>query len=1137
MAFGTSPFDDAKSAASLRGFFDSVPLPVAVLDEDARILAINTRAEATFLMTRAALFGQPGAALLDHSGGEQILADGAHAGDYTGRRGDGATFPFRAVFSTVSVLGHDLTAIIIDDLTERRAMETALRESEERYRGLIERASDAMYTTDLAGNFTWVNETGIALYGYSMDEFLGMKVSDVIDPIDRARANERMATRTAHGEMVPYTVLTRGRNGEGIWVDVTTRVIRDADGEPVAVQGIARDVTERMHAVEELRRSNEFRDRVMASTRNAIAALDAAGRLTLVNQRAEEMTGYTHDELIGSHLTMLFAPEARAHIIGEFAGALSDGDDVVDYEMELTRKDGGRVTVLFNAGPLIENGVTVGFAGTAEDITERRRAEALLAAQRHLLEMVAVDAPQVDIFREIIETVEEHAPGAICTILVVDEAGTALSCEACVSLPRHVCAALVGLPIGPDTTPCGRAAHSRSVVIVEDIESDPMMVPYRELAASGGLRSVWSAPIISSSGRILGTFAIYHREPSAPTEHEQTLVHIATHIAGIALERKLAQQAVIDRAEELERLYRQLVSAHDELEESKAALEEKSALLEAALAAERERSRRDPLTGALNHAAITEVMREHIADPARPPMAIAMVDVDGLKAANDTYGHQIGDAVLLAVARALDRNDAVTGRYGGDEFVAVLRGADRSAAEKYRDAVMEALAEQQLTDPDTGARIPLVISLGLSIYPEEALAVDDLIKLSDSAMYAQRRQRAAAAGSGVSRMLGSDRAAKMIGEIVPFLTTPGDVEEKLRLVSMRLSLGAGYDAVTFALYGGERGGAAASTTYAQANPELVEAWDAETGAQRVVPPIQRVLEEMRRPVIIDDIETTDLILESQRRMLLKAGLKSGLVAPMIWRGEVVGALSVASKQPAAFGPHDAQFVGAVATQVSSIVRTAALVDELQDASSQLLQAHTETVVLLAGAAEAHDATTGRHLQRVQALTEALALELGHEAETAKEIGLAAVLHDIGKIRVPDYVLTSSEGLGDNEWALMKQHTVWGGQFLAQRRGFELASQVARAHHERWDGSGYPDGLAGDDIPEAAQITSVADSLDAMTSDRPYRAGRPIDDAVTEVRAWSGRQFSPRVVEALVRLYARGELSRYLDDHPQVARAA
>jgi len=244
---------------------------------------------------------------------------------------------------------------------------------------------------------------------------------------------------------------------------------------------------------------------------------------------------------------------------------------------------------------------------------------------------------------------------------------------------------------------------------------------------------------------------------------------------------------------------------------------------------------------------------------------------------------------------------------------------------------------------------------------------------------------------------------------------------------------------------------------------------------------------------------------------------------MVWQGEVVGTLSAGGGEVGGFGPRDAQFLNAVATQVTAIVRTASLVDELQSASSRLLQAHTETVLMLASAAEAHDQSTGRHLHRVRSITEALALELGHDEESAKEIGLAAVLHDIGKIRVPEYVLKSAESLGDDEWALMKHHTVWGGEFLGARPGFGLAAAVARSHHERWDGSGYPSGLVGDEIPEAAAITSVADSLDAMTNDRPYRRGRPVADAILELQAWAGRQFSPRVVDALVRLFDRGSL--------------
>jgi putative two-component system response regulator len=215
---------------------------------------------------------------------------------------------------------------------------------------------------------------------------------------------------------------------------------------------------------------------------------------------------------------------------------------------------------------------------------------------------------------------------------------------------------------------------------------------------------------------------------------------------------------------------------------------------------------------------------------------------------------------------------------------------------------------------------------------------------------------------------------------------------------------------------------------------------------------------------------------------------------------------------------------------------ASFVEELQSSSARLMRAHTETVLMLAGAAEAHDHTTGRHLQRVSSLAEALARELGYEDAAAKELGLAAVLHDIGKIRVPDMVLGSSSKLAESEWVLMKQHTIWGSEFLAGQQGFELAAAVARNHHERWDGSGYPSGLSGDEIPEAAQITSVADAFDAMTNDRPYRLGRPPEEAIREIVACSGTQFSPRVVDALVRLWERDELP-FLEADQDESRAA
>ncbi len=138
--------------------------------------------------------------------------------------------------------------------------------------------------------------------------------------------------------------------------------------------------------------------------------------------------------------------------------------------------------------------------------------------------------------------------------------------------------------------------------------------------------------------------------------------------------------------------------------------------------------------------------------------------------------------------------------------------------------------------------------------------------------------------------------------------------------------------------------------------------------------------------------------------------------------------------------------------------------------------------------------------------------------------MAAVLHDIGKIRVPDHVLSTPGKLTDEQWQVLKQHTVWGAEFLENHGGFELAATVARSHHERWDGTGYPDELSGDDIPEGATIVAVADAFDAITSDRPYRGRQTIDEAVQEIIAFSGEQFSPRVVAALSRLHENGDLA-------------
>jgi putative two-component system response regulator len=189
--------------------------------------------------------------------------------------------------------------------------------------------------------------------------------------------------------------------------------------------------------------------------------------------------------------------------------------------------------------------------------------------------------------------------------------------------------------------------------------------------------------------------------------------------------------------------------------------------------------------------------------------------------------------------------------------------------------------------------------------------------------------------------------------------------------------------------------------------------------------------------------------------------------------------------------------------------------ELERAQRSLLEsAYKETVSALASALGTKDTGTRQHSQRVQryALELAEAIDPARAKDPALEYGF--LLHDIGKIGVPDQILLKPGPLTEAEWRVMKAHTLLGAQMISGVAFLQQAGvEVVRSHHERWDGAGYPDGLAGEEIPLGARIFAVADALDAITNHRPYREARSWRDSRREIVAQSGRQFDPQVVEA------------------------
>jgi HD domain len=199
-------------------------------------------------------------------------------------------------------------------------------------------------------------------------------------------------------------------------------------------------------------------------------------------------------------------------------------------------------------------------------------------------------------------------------------------------------------------------------------------------------------------------------------------------------------------------------------------------------------------------------------------------------------------------------------------------------------------------------------------------------------------------------------------------------------------------------------------------------------------------------------------------------------------------------------------------------RTATAVEEIREANLSLRRAHKETIAALSRSMEAKDLYTGGHTERVAAVAVGLARKLGFRDDELEAIEIGALLHDIGKIGIPESVLSKPGKLTDDEWELIKTHPVISDYILSEIDLHPFVRQCARSSHERIDGTGYPDALAGEAIPLPARIVLVADALDALTSTRSYRAARPFLGALAEIRAHTGTQFCPRVVAALEELW-------------------
>ena len=184
---------------------------------------------------------------------------------------------------------------------------------------------------------------------------------------------------------------------------------------------------------------------------------------------------------------------------------------------------------------------------------------------------------------------------------------------------------------------------------------------------------------------------------------------------------------------------------------------------------------------------------------------------------------------------------------------------------------------------------------------------------------------------------------------------------------------------------------------------------------------------------------------------------------------------------------------------------------------ELEEAVREGVVMLALAAEAKDDDTGEHIHRIQRSTRDICAALGMSSKESERIAFFSIMHDVGKIHIPDSILQKPGPLTVEEWVVMQTHCIAGGKILGDKPFYQTAREIARSHHERWDGNGYPDGLKEDSIPLPARIVTLADVFDALTHERPYKQAWPLEDALAEMEILSGKVFDPEILKVFFRI--------------------
>ncbi len=448
----------------------------------------------------------------------------------------------------------------ITDITERKQSERTLQEQEQFLRLVLETIPQHIFWKDKnliyqGGNTIWARSLGYD----SPQALVGKTDAELWDAETARQYQER--DRQVLDKQEPCLNVIRPRqkqDGKFIWQDLSKVPIHNAQGDVVGVLGTFTDITQRKQAEDALSES-EQRYRFLANhATDLISRHQLDGAYLYASPACRTLLGYEPEELLGRLAYHLFHPDDLAQVKQAHQMALANPDsDITPFCYRVRRKDGQYIWFETTGKAVTDprTGEVQELVAVSRDISDRQRTANSLLIQKRVLEMIATDCPLLETLNVLTQLLNDQIEGAKVSILLLDDEGQRLHCAASANLPLEYVNAIDGVAIAPDRGSCGSAICQQRLIISKDIVKDIRWKYDCQVALQHGLRACWSQPIVSSQGQVFGTFATYYDQPKEPSSAELQALEIATHLAGIAIERKQVDKAL----RQAENKYRSIV--------------------------------------------------------------------------------------------------------------------------------------------------------------------------------------------------------------------------------------------------------------------------------------------------------------------------------------------------------------------------------------------------------------------------------------------------------------------------------------------------------------------------------------------------------------------------------------------------